>query len=93
MPKDGPRQLEVAWGGNPQVETYYGVRIDDMTLAEARKALRHCVREMSLREQEDDELWEKWQRFGFPQGPRQRTLAAPSNAGNPRTGLYKTREP
>ena len=93
MPKDGFRQLELALGEEPQVQTYYGRRIDDMTLAEARKALRHCVREMSLREQEEDALWKKWQRFGFPQGPRQRTPAALSNAGNPRAGIYKTREP
>lgn len=93
MPKDGPRQLEFALGGEPQVETYYGVRIDDMTLAEARAALRHCVREMHVREREEDALWEKWQRFGFPKGPRQRTPVAPSNAGNPGAGFYKTREP
>jgi hypothetical protein len=93
MPKDGPRQLELALGKEPQVETYYGRRIDDMTLEEARKALRHCIREMSLREQEEDELWETWQRFGFPEGPRQRTPVAPSNTGNPRAGFYKTREP
>ena len=93
MPKDGPRQLELALGEEPQVQTYYGVRIDDMTLAEARKALRHCVREMHAREQEEDALWETWQRFGFPQEPHRRTPAAPSNAGNPRAGLSKTREP
>ena len=93
MPKDGPRQLELALGGEPQVETYYGVRIDDMTLAEARAALRHCVREMQVREREEDALWKTWQRFGFPQEPRRRTLAAPSNTGNPGAGLYKTREP
>jgi len=93
MPKDGFRQLGLALGEEPQVETYYGVRIDDMTLAEARAALRHCVREMHVREQEEDALWETWQRFGFPQEPRRRTLAALSNPGNPRAGLYKTREP
>jgi len=93
MPKDGPRQLELALGEEPQVETYYGVRIDDMTLAEARAALRDCVREMHAREQEEDALWETWQRFGFPQEPRRRTLAALSNAGNPRAVLSKTREP
>ena len=40
MPKDGFRQLELALGEEPQVQTYYGRRIDDMTLAEARAGLR-----------------------------------------------------
>ena len=93
MPKDGPRQLEFALGGEPQVETYYGRRIDDMTLEEARTALRDCIREMSLREQEEDELWEKWQCLGFPKRPHQRTPAVLPSAGKPRAGLYKTREP
>jgi hypothetical protein len=84
MPKDGPQQLALPLGGEQPVETYYGARIDNMTAEEARAALRHCIREMHAREQEEDELWEKWQRLGFPKRPYQRTPDAPPSAGNPR---------
>lgn len=93
MPKDEARQLELGLGEEHQVDTYYGVRINDMTAEEARAALRHCIREMHAREQEEDELWRKWQNLGFPKRPYQRAPDAPPSAGNPRAGLYQTAEP
>jgi hypothetical protein len=93
MAKDKARQLVLPLEEWQQIETYYGARIDDMTAEEAQAALRHCIREMHVREQEEDELWRKWQNLGFPKRPYQRTPAAPSDAGNPRVGLYKIAEP
>ena len=92
MRRDEGRQLELTLEEWQQVETYYGRRIDDMTAEEARTALRHCIREMGLREQEEDALWEKWQRLGFPKRPYQRKPDAPPRAGTPKAGLYKTHE-
>jgi len=60
---------------------------------EAQTALRHCIREMHVREQEEDELWRKWQNLGFPKRPYKRMPDAPSDAGNPRAGFYKIAEP
>jgi hypothetical protein len=62
-------------------------------MEEAQAALRHCIREMHVREQEEDELWRKWQNLGFPKRPYKRMPDAPSDAGNPRAGFYKIAEP
>jgi len=53
-----------------QVEIWRGKKIDDMTREEAIKALKECATAYRDHLNDDKEVWERWQRWGYP--PRQR---------------------
>ena len=52
-----------------QVEIWRGKRIDDMTREEAIQALKDCATAYRDHLNDDKEIWERWQRWGYP--PRQ----------------------
>ena len=56
--------------GRQQVEIWRGKRIDEMTREEAIKALKDCTTAYRDHLNDDREVWERHQRWGYP--PRQR---------------------